>query len=90
MEKLTIQYVKIVRYGNRRYLWVNLITETETRRCCYTRYNGIWQHEGGNKEPAMSETLRDRFHGKIGQSALNDCYKKCTETTIGVVDFENK
>lgn len=84
MNKLTIEYVQVVKVGNRAYLWVNLSTETETRQCCYSRYSGTWCHEDGDCEPQMTTALRDLFHGKKGDKALTKCYKSGEIITLAV------
>jgi len=75
MNKLTITYCDRVKVGNRVFFWVNLETETQKRQCCYSRYSGNWHHEDGDREPEMSNELRNIFHGKKGNAALNKCYK---------------
>lgn len=85
---LSIKHVQTVKVGNRAYLWVNLSTLygniKESRQCCYTRYNGIWCLEDGDKEPDMCERLSDKFHGKDGQMWLNYIYMNETEVYASV------
>lgn len=78
--KLTIEHAQTVKVDLRIYLWVNLSTETETRQCCYARYDGIWQYEDGDNEPAMKSSLLDAFHGTAGDKALSKVYR--TQETI--------
>lgn len=75
ISKLTIEHAQTVKVNRRIYLWVDLTTETESRRCCYARYGGTWQYEDGDNEPAMAPSLLAAFHGSAGDEALSDVYR---------------
>ena len=83
-KKLTIEHVDTVAYRKRVFLWVNLITETETCQCCYTRDAGTWVYDSGDKEPDMCTELRDLFESKKGDSALNKVNNKRIPVTLEV------
>ena len=82
MNTLTVTYHNVVKVGTRVYFWVWLETETETRSCCYSRYNGSWSFEDGDSEPEMSIELRVLFHSKKGDAAINKCYKTGETVTL--------
>lgn len=71
INKLTIEHVETIEYRKRVLLWVNLITENETRQCCYTRSDGNWVFDSGDSEPEMSPALRALFESQRGNTALN-------------------
>lgn len=86
-EKLTIYPVSKTKVGSRVYFWVNLETEKETRHCCYTRYNGMWCYEDGDKEPEMSDMLKSEFHGAFGNERIQRCYKTGKPVDLAIDSF---
>lgn len=76
INKLTIEHVDTIEYRKKVFLWVNLITETETRQCCYTRDGGSLVFSSGDCEPEMSSDLRALFDSEKGDTALNKVNNK--------------